>query len=170
MRLSNTVVSVLVVTAVLVFAYGMGLLIRQMRTGGSHNRSATEANDAVAARRTAISPPGPGAAQAKDTPEERTRLKEEKAQAIEKMSSLTEEQKEKFRSQVRKQVGGRRSSKGLQDVAPQQRAAQKIRGQSQSEAGRQKEDVNAPALQGESTNTKPSTDKAGSEPGKAGPG
>jgi len=137
MKLSNSVVSIIIVAAVLVFAYGLGLLIRQARTGSTPVRRAVEVNDA-ATRRTR-----PTAARTKDTPEERARLKEEKAKAIEKMSSLTEEQKEKFRSQVARQAGSRRGVKA---------------------------DANTPASPGQSTSTKPSTDKGNSEPGKAGPG
>jgi hypothetical protein len=166
MKLSNTVVSVIVIAAVLVSAYAMGLLIRQVRTGGHVAQPPSAGNEAPAGAKV---PHGPGEARTKDTPQERTQLKEEKAQAIEKMSSLTEEQKEKFRSQVRQQVGGQRPSKGRQDLPPPQRQAPRIKVQSPSETAGQKEDVNAPAARGESTNTKPS-DKAGSAPGQAGPG
>jgi hypothetical protein len=170
MKLANTVVSVLVIAAVLVFAYGVGLLVRQARTGGSRSPSSVaEANDAAAARRMTMSSHGPGASRTKDVPEERTRLREEKAKTLEKMNSMTEEEKEKFRNQVRRQVGGRRGSKGVSNLSPEEQQAQKIGVQSQSGAGRQKEDANTPATEGGSTNPKPSTDNAGSEPGKAGP-
>ena len=165
MKVSNTIVSAIVVAAVLVFAYGVGLLIRQARTGGSHGPAPAEVNNTASSRR-----PGPGAAREKDTPEERARLKEAKAKAIEKMNSLTEEEKEKLRNQVIRQVGGRRGGKGRQNLSSQERQAQTIKTPSQPESGPAKEDVNAPASPGENTSTKPSTEKSGSEPGKAGPG
>jgi FtsZ-interacting cell division protein ZipA len=164
MKVSNTVVSVIVVAAVLVFAYGVGLLIRQARTGGSHGPVSADVNNTTSSRRT-----GPGTAGAKDTPEERARVKEAKAQAIEKMNSLTEEEKEKFRSQVTKKVGGRRGGKGRQNLSPQERQAQTIQTPTQPESGHP-QDANTPASQGETPATKPSTDKGSSEPGKAGPG
>jgi len=165
MKASNAVVSVIVIAAVLVAAYALGLLIRQARTGSSHVSPVREVNDTVVAPRT-----GPRAASTKDSPEERTRLKEEKAKAIEKMNSSTEEQKEKFRSQVRKQVGGGRSGQGLPNVSPEQQQTRKTKAQRQSETGQKPADTNSPTPQGDGTSTKPSTDKAGSEPGKAGPG
>jgi hypothetical protein len=164
MKVSNTVVSVIVVAAVLVFAYGVGLLIRQARTGGSHGPMPAEVNNPM------LRQTGPGAAGAKDTPEERARWREAKANANEKMNSLTEEEKAKFRSQVAKQVGGRRGGRGRQNLSPQERQAQTIQTPSQPESGPPKQDVNTPASQGENPAPKPSIDKNSSEPGKAGPG
>jgi hypothetical protein len=143
MKVSNTVVSVVVIAAVLVFAYGVGVLIRHARTGGS---SPTQAKDAASSQR-----PGPTAARTKDTPEERMRLKEERTKALEKMNSGTDEEKAKLRDQVIKQVGGRRGGKKRQTLPPPV-------------------DANTPATSGGDAKTQPSTDKGSSEPGKAGPG
>ena len=165
MKLSNTVVSMIVIAAVLVFAYAIGLLIRQARTGSAHTPAAREVNEGAFPQRMV-----PSAARTKDTPEERMRLKEEKVKAIEDMSSPTPEQKEKFRNKVRKQVGGGRSSRGLPNVSPQPGPTQKARKQSQSQAGPARGDANAPVAPGASTSPKPSTDNAGAGAGKAGPG
>ena len=145
MKVSNTVVSVVVIAAVLIFAYGVGVLIRQARTGGSHAPSPTQAKEAASSQR-----PGP-TARTKDTPEERLRLKEARAKALEKMSSGTDEEKEKLREQVIKQVGGRRGGKKRQGLPPQV-------------------DANTPASPSGDAKAQPSTDKGSSEPGKAGPG
>ncbi len=165
MKVSNTVVSVIVVAAVLVFAYGVGLLIRQARMGGAHRPAPAEVNDAASARR-----PGPMSARTKDTPEERARLKQEKAKAIEKMESRTQEEKEKFREQVVQQVGGRRGGKRRQGLSPQEQQTQTIQTPNQPESGRPHEDANTPASQDGGAKAQPSTEKGSSEPGKAGPG
>jgi len=146
MKISNTVVSVVVIAAVLIFAYGVGMLIRHARTGGSQPPSPTQAKDAASSQR-----PGPTAARTKDTPEERMRLKEERTQALEKMNSRTDEEKAKLRDQVIKQVGGRRGGKKRQALPPQV-------------------DANTPASPGGGAKVQPSTDQGSSEPGKAGPG
>lgn len=146
MKVSNTVVTVVVIAAVLIFAYGVGMLIRQARTGGSHAPPATGAKDAASSQR-----PGPTAARTKDTPEERQRLKEERAKDLEKMNAATDEEKAKLRDQVIKQAGGRRGGKKRQALPSPQ-------------------DANTPASPGAGAKTQPSTDKGSTEPGKAGPG
>jgi hypothetical protein len=192
MKASNTVVSAIVIAAVLVSAYAIGLMIRQARTGGPAAQPTS-----VEKKQVPGVSHGPLAEQSKDTSEARVRAKEQKAKAIEKMSSATPEEKEKFQSQVYKQVGGRRGGKGRQSLPPEALEARKARMQGPSQAGGQKEDANgpasqsgssdtkqdadkagagpsenasAPASQGDSTNTKRGTDEPGAEPGKAGPG
>jgi hypothetical protein len=155
MKASNTVVTVIVIAAVLVFAYGVGLLIRQARTGGSHAPVSTEVNDAQRM--------GPRTPETKDTPEARARIKEERAKAIEKMKSLTEEEKEKFRSQVAKQVSGRRRGKEAGKLPSQVRQAQAVKSPSPSQGEPASQDANAPASPSEGTKTKPDTPKAGAE-------
>jgi hypothetical protein len=163
MKVSNTVVSVLVIAAVLVSAYALGLLIRQVRTGGRAPVSPAAGENAPAGVRR------PGEARTMDAPEERAKVKEERAKALEQTSSLTEEQKAKFRTQVRRQVGGRRGDRGSQGLSPQERPLPQVQGQRRGEAERHAEDGNTPVSTGENANTKPS-DKTDAEPGKAGPG
>ncbi len=167
MKVSNTVVSVIVIVAILVSAYALGLLIRQARTGRARVQAPAEANGV--ARPTEVASRGPGEGRTKDTPEERAKIKDQKAQAIEKMNAMTPEQKQKFREQIRKQVGGRQPGTGPKDVAPAPQGKQ-TDGQSPSEAGNQKEGASAPAAPDNSTITKPSAEKAGAESGQAGPG
>jgi hypothetical protein len=164
MKVSNTVVSVVVVAAVLIFAYGVGLLIRQARTGSPQSKPA-QVKDTASPQR-----PGPGAARTNDTPEERLRLKEEKAKAIEKASAQTDEEKQKLRDQVIKQVGGRRGGRGRRGLPPQERQTETISTPNQPQSGRSHEDANTPASQSKGVNAPPSTEKGSSEPGKAGPG
>ncbi len=155
MKLSNTVVSVIVIVAVLVSAYALGLLIRQARTGGSRVQAPADVNKP--ARPTAVASHGPDAERTKDTPEERAKTQKQRAQAIEKMNAMTPEQKQKFREQIRKQVGGRQPGK-------------KVKGQGPAEGGGHKGDANTPGPPGNQTTTTPSAEKAGAESGKAGSG
>jgi hypothetical protein len=169
MKLSNTVVSALVIVAVLVAAYALGLLIRQARMGGARPaRQVADANGAgaMAAPRPAMSPQGPGASQIKDTPEARAQAKENKAKVLKKMDSLTQAETEQYRNQVRKQVGGRRGGKGSQGLTPEERQAYKPKMQGRSKGGRQDQDGDAATSPTEGTNT----GKADSGPEGAGEG
>jgi hypothetical protein len=163
MKLSNTMVSVIVIGAALVSAYAIGLLIRQVRTGArSAAPVAAEANEAAARR--AITAPGPGAAPTKDTPGERAQAKEKKAKMLEKMSSATKEEQEQFKDTVIKQVGGRRGGKRPGGLSPEERQARKAKAQGQSKVGGEAQDANTPTSPKESTNPKQSAEKAGVTP------
>ncbi len=149
MKLSNTMVSAIVIGAILVSAYAIGLLIRQARTGSQPTAPvAAEASEAAARR--ARMAPGPGGAPAKDTPEQRAQAKEQKAKMLEKMSSLTKEEQEQFKKDVVKQVGGRRGGK--------------MKAQGQAKAAGETPDANTPTPPKESSNPKPSAEKAGATP------
>lgn len=175
MKASNTVVAVIVIAAVLVFAYGVGLMIRHARTGGAAGRKPAEANRAATAQ-----PAKPRVTQTKDTPEERARVKEQKAKALEKKEAATPEQAEEFRKQVVKSFEGRRGGKRSPNRQPPELPAQTGKTPGPVEAAPAKQDANAPASKGENAGAKPSTDKpsaekpstekTGSESGKAGPG
>lgn len=114
MKSSNTIVTVVVIAAVLVAAYAVGMLIHQARTGNSP--SGNEANNVT------VMPHGPGTGRTQDSPEARAKLKEKRAEALEKMESATEEQKAQFREQVRERFGARRDEKPAQ--APPSQPAQ----------------------------------------------
>ena len=159
MKLSNTMVTAIVIGAVLVSAYAIGLLIRQARTGSrSAAPVAAETTDAAAQR------PGPDAASTKDTPAERAQVKEKKAQALEKMGALTKEEQEQFKDKVIKQVGGRRGGKPSGNLSPEERRARKIKVQGPSPAEGQTPDANTPAAPKESADPKQSAEKAGITP------
>jgi len=107
MKSSSTIVTVVVIAAVLIVAYAVGLLIRQARTGNSQAPATTNANSTKAAQEAVR--PGPGGGQTKDTPEMRAKAKEDHAKMIEKMENATEEEKAKFKEQIRERVSGPRS-------------------------------------------------------------
>jgi hypothetical protein len=148
MKSSNTVVTVIVIAAVLIAAYGVGLLIHQARLGSSSSpgSSGTDANRIASGDVDSSQRPRPG--QSKDTPEARAKLQEQRAEAIEKMESATEEEKARFKERIREQVGGRRSA--------------------------QKADAGSDTAQGhppkQDPNATQKTDKTGTEPNAAGQG
>lgn len=111
MKSSNTGVTILVIAAVLIVAYGVGLLIHQARVGHHQPQTQAEANDVKAAQLTTESAPAPGPGQKKDTPEMRAKVKERRAEILQKMESATEEQKKQFAEQVRERVGSRRTKR-----------------------------------------------------------
>jgi len=151
MKSSNTVVTIVVVGAVLVAAYAVGLLVRQARTGDSSSSSpsATEANEARIREETAKLTHEPGAQKKKDLEQARAELKEKRAEALAKMESATEEEKARFREQIRERF----------TAQPDQKAALKPRPRPAPTAA-------APAAQ--DPNASQSPDKAGSEPNRAG--
>ncbi len=148
MKSSNTVVTVIVIAAVLIAAYGVGLLIHQARLGNSPSPASSGADANRIESGTADSSERPRPGQTKDTPEARAKLKEKRAEVLEKMESATEEQKAQFKEQIREKVGGRRSA--------------------------QKSDASSDTAQGHPSkldpNTTQNTDKTGTEPNAAGQG
>jgi hypothetical protein len=159
MKLSKSMVSVIAIGAVLVSAYAIGLVIRQARTGTrSAAPAAHEATDAAARR------PGSDGRSAKDTPEERARVKEKKAQTLEKMSQLTKEEQKQFKDKLIQQMGGRRGDKPSGGLTPEERRARKIKTQDPIPAGGPTQDANTPKAPQESTDPKQSAEKAGVTP------
>jgi preprotein translocase subunit SecF len=98
MKSPNTIVTIVVIAAVLLTAYGVGLLIHQARVG--HAPLGADANDAQARQDTPRLSHAREAAQPQDTPEMRALLKEKRAEALKKMETATEEQKAKTRKLV----------------------------------------------------------------------
>lgn len=158
MKLSNTMVSAIAIGAVLVSAYGIGLLIRHARTGARLAAPAAETTEAVARR------PDRSARPTQDTPAERARVKETRKETLEKMGALTKEEQEQFKDKVIKQAGGRRPGKGPGGLTPQERQARKIKAQGPSPAGDRTQDANTPTAPKESTDLKQSAEKAGVTP------
>ncbi|HON90178.1 MAG TPA: hypothetical protein PLS24_03995 [Sedimentisphaerales bacterium] len=118
MKSSNTIVTVVVIAAVLIAAYGVGLLIRQARLGNAPPTVMTDANSPDTASKVVRTEPAPGGGQTKDTPEIRAQIKERRAEMIEKMASATEEEKARFIEQVRTRVGGRRKTQPVKVQEP----------------------------------------------------
>lgn len=138
MKFSNKAVSLVVIAAVLLAAGGVGLLIRQARTGNSR----AGAQPVAGGEDTSSPPPLPlqgldrrGTA---DTPEDRAKLKEQRAQILKKLESLTEEEKEQFRARVSARYSSRPAGRrGFQNLSPEQREEMARRWQDMSEQERE---------------------------------
>jgi hypothetical protein len=159
MKLSNTMVSVIAIGAILVCAYGIGLLIRQVRTGAQPAAPAAAKTTEAGAQR-----PGPDASPTKDTAAERARVKEKREETLEKLNAATKEEQEQFKDKVIKQVGGRRGGKGPGGLTPEERRARKIKAPGPSPASGPAQDANAPTAPKESTDPNQSAEKAGVTP------
>lgn len=183
MKTSNTVVSAIVIAAVLIFAYGVGLLIRQARTGSTSAPASATADKTSSAQEE-----GPRAPRTKDTPEARARAREKRAQMNEKMASATDEEKAKFRKDVTNQFRPRRD-KGPETPpvnAPRPAAVEPVKADANATASnghdtKAVEDVAKAGAEAKDANTAPvagtqnkesqrDAEKAGAEPNKAGPG
>jgi hypothetical protein len=136
MKSSNTIVTVVVIAAVLIAAYGVGLLIHQARMGDSSSPATTDANSLQRGQEAAKSAPAPGSGQTKDSPEIRAQVKESHAEMLEKMESATEEEKAKFKEQVRQRVSGRRAKQPPQVQEPNSNASSEKTGAEPNAAGR----------------------------------
>ena len=138
MKLSNTVVSIIVITAVLLSVCVVGLLIRQARTGRSEREPQTvaEANDTTTQPDMATSLREPGAGQAQDDAEQRARLKKEREQVLEKMASLTEEEKEQFRERIRQRFSSQRAGSQRTSLSPEEREQMRLKWENMSEEQR----------------------------------
>lgn len=121
MKQSNTVISVTITAAVLVAALGIGLFIREIRLGphgsGSGQRVSQNAKDSVG---TPLF--GRDSRMASDhlSDEEITELREQQQEIIEKMANLSEEEREKFRVQMRERFRARRprNRPGFRGLSP----------------------------------------------------
>lgn len=111
MKSSNTIVTIVVIAAVLIAAYAVGLVIRQARTGHSPSE-ASEANEALIREGTAKLSHGPEVGRTQDTSRTRTELKEKRAEALQKMETATEAEKEQFRQQMRERFHERQGTSG----------------------------------------------------------
>ncbi|OHB68217.1 MAG: hypothetical protein A2Y77_18425 [Planctomycetes bacterium RBG_13_62_9] len=161
MKLSNTVVSVIVIAAVLVCAYAVGMLIHQTRSGEPQSRAVADANGAASVKPTEGPSHAPGSGQVKDTPELRAQLKEQRKETLEKLDSATPEQTQQFRDKVRKQFGGRRGGKGSRGPAIQQREVRKVEPQSQPQSGPEPQQGESATPESESTNKEQNTEGPG---------
>jgi flagellar basal body-associated protein FliL len=125
MKISNRGVSVIVTVAVLVATCAVGLLVRGMRTSQGPS-------DAAPAP-VALPPRGPGERPTRDTAAEMARLTEQRAQRLKKMDSMTDEQKEQFRAQIREHFSSRRAD----GLSPRQQEALKAQILARMQAGQQ---------------------------------
>ena len=117
----TTIVFVLVCVGVLVAAFAIGICIKKIRFGAENESitaNAPEKSTGELARNPAQARrmPGPGGMGrgGELSPEQRTELVEQRAGMRERFENMTDEEKEKFRAQMRERFGGRR-----RDMAPQ---------------------------------------------------
>ncbi len=99
MKQMSTVTTVIIAAAVLVAAYAIGLLVREIRMGHAPT------GEDVAVLEHGVDPhrPGTGEPRSVKAPNP-SETREERAKALKKMSNLTEEEKQRFRDQVRESV------------------------------------------------------------------
>jgi len=131
MKQASILTSVVIAVVVLLASLGIGLCIREIRfrQAGIETKSGKlqkpgDVND-IEKGRTQISPvPGPGGGdrQRDLSPEDRTKIVEERAEVREQFENMSEEEKEKFRAQVREKFSGRRREGGFQNLSEEQRA------------------------------------------------
>jgi len=179
MKSSNTVMSIGIIVAVVLASCGVGLLVHQARRGHPRPEHGSDARD----RAMQAVQPGPGSDRTAGTPEERAKRKEERAQILAKMNSLTDEQKEQFRDLVRQQftASSKREFPGLSpeeqeqirqkwdSMSEEERQAWKTRLEARFRAARRQE--GSPRMVPEApTGTEQGVQETGPEPNEAGQG
>ncbi|MBN2128713.1 MAG: hypothetical protein JW741_04425 [Sedimentisphaerales bacterium] len=185
MKHTNTIVFVIVTAAVLLTAYGVGLLIRQarMRPVGADRHAVAAPNDTPAGE-AAADDYGPGRGRRQRlAQEDPAKAKQEKAEMLEKMSNLTEPEQEQFRQQVRERfsTSGRGTAADLEREKRQQmfekwqtmseEEKEKLRAQVEARlrARRQRELAMRPgAITDANATTDPEADGRVAEPNQAG--
>jgi len=181
MKHMNIVVSIIIAAAVLVAAYAVGLLVRHARTPDSHAVLVTEDSAAFKAR-VAQQLPGGSSARGADgnLPAE---IRQQREQMLEKMKTMTEEEKRKFtQEQVRNRFSAAGRKGRSRTLSPDELAKMMQKRQAMSEEERRAFDARmeesqpapgeppqAPSIV-ESPTTPRSPEPGGSEPNKAGQG
>jgi hypothetical protein len=169
MRHMNIVVSVIIIAAVLVAAYAVGLLVRHIRTQNNPSGSlaASVAEDAATLQaRTEQQAPGarrPRRAEG-PTPEQ---IRQEREQLLEKMKTMTEEEKRKY---TEEQVRKRFSAAGDKGQSPKERERMMQKRQILPEGEKPQTAGTQPPASGGDPNAAQQTPTQTSEPNKAGQG
>jgi hypothetical protein len=104
MKLSQRNVSVIVVAVVLASAGGAGLLLRQASRGP---RPPVAADPGIRQQQLTVSQQRPGGRDTQETRADRAKRQQLRTQELEKMASLTEEEKAEFRARIREQFSSR---------------------------------------------------------------
>ena len=120
MKSINIIVSVIVVAAVLLAAYAVGLFIRQGRIENQRDELRTvDAPGETARSEAAVGDAQPGPSHVRRSADvDPKQIKEARARQLEKMDNLTEEEKQEFRERIRSRFG---SSKRFQNMPPAER-------------------------------------------------
>ena len=124
MKLSGTIVSIIGAAVVLAGAFAIGLGIREVRS----RRARVEPKVTVEPDREQVDKKltaGPGGREAFGdlSPEERAKRREEREKMMEKMATMSEDEREKFRAQMGERFGAMRRGDGRRppDLSPGQR-------------------------------------------------
>lgn len=130
MKKANTITSVVIAVVVLLASLGIGLCIREIRfqRAGVETRSENiqkpgDVNESKQERAQRSPVPGPGGRdrQSALSPEERTKLVEERAGMKQQFENMSEEEREQFRAQKRERFSGRRQEGGFQNLSEEDR-------------------------------------------------
>jgi len=169
MKHMNIVISVIIAAAVLVAAYGIGLLVRHARTPDRPLTPAGAESPAALKTRLAQQSPGGRLAGAADS-NEAARIQRERAQALEKTKNMTKEQKRRFMEEQAVDRFSAASSKGRsRKLSPEEREKAAFGTRIALPEPVQGQPPQAPAEAG-STAAPQSTEPNNSEPNKAGKG
>jgi hypothetical protein len=173
MKHMNIVVSAIIIAAVLVAAYAVGLLVRHIRTQNNQSGSlaASVAEDAATLQaRTEQQAPGgrrPRRAEG-PTPEQ---IRQEREQLLEKMKTMTEEEKRKYtEEQVRKRFSAAGDKGQSPKMSPQERERMMQKRQILPEGEKPQTAGTQPPASGGDPNAAQQTPTQTSEPNKAGQG
>ena len=179
MKSVNTLVLVILAAAVLLAAFAIGLLVRhaRMRGAASHEpASAVATPNETPGSETALTnlnPGSPGVRKSDATA--RADIKQERAEALEKMSNLTEEEKLEFRQRVRDRFNTTRSRSGrlrerMQNMSEEDKQAYRAQVEARLRARRQRALEEAAAkTQEEPVTTEPNVTETIAEPNQGDP-
>jgi hypothetical protein len=184
MKHANAIVFVIVTAAVLLTAYGVGLLVRQARMQHAGPEQHTGAPNDVAPGQVAADDYGPGRGR-RQRPAEKdpAEVKQERAEMLEKMSNLTEAEQEQFRQQVRERFSssGRGTAVDLererrqqmfqkwQSMSEEEKEAFRAQMEARLRARRQRElGIRPREITDANTTTDPEADGRVAEPNEAG--
>jgi hypothetical protein len=178
MKHMNTIVSVIIAAAILVAAYGVGLLVRHARTpSGQHERAAVMPTESPAAIKARIAQQLPGGSARGGDSKLSAEVEQKNRQMLEKM---TDEEKRRFtEEQVRSHFSG--AGKGrYRNMSPEEREKMQQKWQRMSEEQKRLLDARTvgsgpapgvppqPAAGAGSAPTPQKSAPGGSEPNKAG--
>jgi hypothetical protein len=112
---------VIIAVVALLAALGAALWIRGARSGDAETDSTGTTAQRPTTRRPLNGPGGRDAASALSR-EERAALVEERAKMMERFENMSEEEKEKFRAEVRKRFAARQSESKVRTISEEERA------------------------------------------------
>ena len=173
MKHMNIVVSVIIIAAVLVAAYAVGLLVRHIRTQNNRSGSlaASVAEDAATLQARAEQQIPDARRSRRDegpTPEQ---IRQQREQLLEKMKTMTEEEKRKYtEEQVRKRFSAAGDKGQSRKMSPQERERMMQKRRILPEEEKPQVAGVQPPVSGGDPNAAPQTPTQPSEPNKAGNG